>query len=687
MTEKLPLTEIPLRQTGASTTSDERGMREMQSRAYRKRGAQYLLIKSPPASGKSRALMFIALDKLHHQGVGKAIIVVPERSIGSSFGNTALSQYGPAWDLDWEVKPRWNLCNNPAADEPRNPSLVKALGEFLKSDERVLVCTHATFRFAFAELGVEAFDDCLLAVDEFHHVSVGEDNVLGAQLGELITHGKAHVVAMTGSYFRGDAVPILRPEDEKLFEVVVYTYFEQLNGYEHLKTLSLEYAFYGDGDYLAAIPAVIDAGRKTIVHIPSVNSRAATGRGKVGETNTIMSALGEWQGVDPETGFHLVRTPEGRILKIADLVDDQKERSIVAASLKDPRANADRDWVDMIIALGMAKEGFDWIWCEHALTVGYRSSLTEVVQIIGRATRDAPGKVEARFTNLIAEPAAERGSVADAINDTLKAIAASLLMEQVLIQNTKFVAKHPNRSDDDLAGGIREVRDNGQAAYEIEINGLVEPKTEAGRKASEPAAIKDMVAALIQDQPSLQFAMADPNDVIPEEVTIMRAMNVIRKRNPDLPVEDEEAVRQRVIATMNLLNVAEQGNELRQKEGEEIKPDTKLLDGVRKYITDVRELDVDLIDSINPFQTAYSILSKRMDAGLLEQLQGVIRKKNVRIDPEEAKKLAIRAMAFKEQHGRVPAITAADPWERKMAEGVAAFTRHKKAEIAKATKS
>lgn len=683
MTQPLPSTQIHLQQSGASTTSDSRGMREMQARAYRKRGAQYLLIKSPPASGKSRALMFIALDKLHEQGIGKAVIVVPERSIGSSFSDTALSEYGPDWDRDWTVAPRWNLCNNPGADEPRNPSLVKAVGEFLNSEDRILVCTHATFRFAFEEIGVDAFDDCLLAVDEFHHVSTGENNVLGAQLGELIKRGKAHIVAMTGSYFRGDAVPILRSEDEQKFETVVYTYFEQLNGYEHLKTLSLEYAFYGDGDYLAAVPQVIDPSRKTIVHIPSVNSRAST-KDKLSETNTIMSALGDWQGVDPDTGFHLVKTAEGRVLKIADLVDDQKERDRVAASLKDPRANKDRDWVDIIIALGMAKEGFDWIWCEHALTVGYRSSLTEVVQIIGRATRDAPGKTEARFTNLIAEPAAEQGTVADAINDTLKAIAASLLMEQVLIPNTKFVPKHSGKSaDPDMIGGVREVRENGQAAYEIEVNGLLEPQTEAGRKASEPGAIKDMVAALIQDQPALEQSLFNP-DSIPEETTVLRAMNVIRQRNPDLPPEDEEAVRQRVIATMNLLNVAEKGNALRQSEGEEIKSDTKLLDGVRKYVTDVRELDVDLIDSINPFDSAYRILSVRMDAGLLEQLQSVIRKKTVRIDFDEARALALRAVAFKEQNGRVPSITAADPWERKMAEGVAAFTRFKKAEIAKA---
>ena len=70
------------------------GMRVMQERAYEKRGEQYLLIKSPPASGKSRALMFIALDKLHNQGVRKAIVVVPEKAIGASFHNEPLSKYG-----------------------------------------------------------------------------------------------------------------------------------------------------------------------------------------------------------------------------------------------------------------------------------------------------------------------------------------------------------------------------------------------------------------------------------------------------------------------------------------------------------------------------------------------------------------------------------------------------------------
>ncbi len=166
----------------------------MQERAYAKRGEQYLLIKSPPASGKSRALMFIALDKLHNQGLRQAIVVVPERSIGGSFADEALTQHGFYWD--WTVAPQWNLCNAPGIDEPCVArSKVEAVKKFLASGDKILVCTHATFRFAVEELGTQAFDNRLIAVDEFHHVSANPDNKLGSQLGEFIARDKVHVVA------------------------------------------------------------------------------------------------------------------------------------------------------------------------------------------------------------------------------------------------------------------------------------------------------------------------------------------------------------------------------------------------------------------------------------------------------------------------------------------------------------
>ena len=114
MTQGVPSVSVNYAQTGASTKSNELGMRAMQERAYSKRGEQYLLIKSPPASGKSRALMFIALDKLHNQGLKQAIITVPEKSIGSSFADEPLSKFG-FW-ADWEVEPQWNLCNAPGSE-------------------------------------------------------------------------------------------------------------------------------------------------------------------------------------------------------------------------------------------------------------------------------------------------------------------------------------------------------------------------------------------------------------------------------------------------------------------------------------------------------------------------------------------------------------------------------------------
>lgn len=97
------LIEVNYHQTGESTKINSMGMREMQERAYQARDAQYLLLKAPPASGKSRALMFIALDKLHHQGIKKAIVAVPEKSIGGSFGATKLSEHG--FFADWNPNP------------------------------------------------------------------------------------------------------------------------------------------------------------------------------------------------------------------------------------------------------------------------------------------------------------------------------------------------------------------------------------------------------------------------------------------------------------------------------------------------------------------------------------------------------------------------------------------------------
>ena len=650
----------------------------MQERAYEKRGEPYLLIKSPPASGKSRALMFIALDKLIHQGLKQAIIVVPEKSIGASFNDEPLSRYG--FEADWTVAPKWNLCNAPGEDGGK----VNSVGAFLESDDKVLVCTHATFRFAIDKFGVEAFDNRLIAVDEFHHVSANPDNKLGAHLGQFIARDRVHIVAMTGSYFRGDAEAVLAPQDESKFDTVTYTYYEQLNGYEHLKSLDIGYFFYS-GSYADDILAVLDPDEKTIVHIPNVNSREST-KDKIKEVEHIIGALGEWQGIDPTTGFQLVKTPDGRVLRIADLVDDDaNKRDRVSQALKDPAQKNSRDHVDIIIALGMAKEGFDWIWCEHALTVGYRSSLTEIVQIIGRATRDAPGKERARFTNLIAEPDAEEGAVTEAVNDTLKAIAASLLMEQVLAPRFNFTPKNPQSGpidgfdygDGEYDPNRTNVGFNEQTGqFHIEIKGLAEPKSkEAVRICSED--LNEVIASFVQDKPSIERGLFD-EDLVPEELTQLRLGKIIKDKYPDLDDEDQEAVRQHAIAALNLTQQAKQivlGGD--QGGASEPSANTALVDGVRKFAMDVRELDIDLIDRINPFGEAYAILAKTMSEESLKQVAAAISAKRTSLTPEEAKDLAVRAVRFKKERGRLPSVSSTDAWEKRMAEGAAAFVRFK----------
>ena len=673
--QSIPTVSVTYAHDGSSTRSNELGMRPMQERAYQKRGEQYLLIKSPPASGKSRALMFIALDKLQNQKLKQAIIVVPEKTIGASFHDEPLTKFG-FW-ADWHVEPRWNLCDAPGSD---NNGKVDATKKFLASNDKTLICTHATFRFAVEKFGVEAFDDRLIAVDEFHHVSANPDSRLGDNVRQFMARDKVHIVAMTGSYFRGDAELVLHPGDEEKFDTVTYTYYEQLNGYQYLKQLDIGYYFY-TGPYTDEILKVLDPSQKTIVHIPNVNAREST-KDKIREVEHIIEELGEWQGTDPQTGFQLVKALDGKVLKIADLVDDDPaKREKVAAALRDSAQKNNRGYVDIIIALGMAKEGFDWIWCEHALTVGYRSSLTEIVQIIGRATRDAPGKTRARFTNLIAEPDATEGAVTEAVNDTLKAIAASLLMEQVLAPRFEFRPKNPNNGPtpglDYGEGGYDPGKcnvgvDPKTGLVQLEIKGLAEPKSkEAERICRED--LTELVTAFVQDKKAMERGMFD-TEMAPQELTQVRMGKIVKEKFPSLDDEDQEAVRQHAVAALNIVQQAKK--ELVGGGGAE-SPNTALIDGVRKYAMSVKELDIDLIDSINPFGEAYAILAKSMTEARLKMVAEVIAARRTNLTPEEAKDLAVRAFKFKKERGRLPSSTSQDAWERRMAEGAAAFVRYK----------
>tara|TARA_Y100000114_G_scaffold156111_1_gene182153 strand:- start:42042 stop:43976 length:1935 start_codon:yes stop_codon:yes gene_type:complete len=624
------IVDVTYHQTGESTKTNPMGMRDMQARAFEARDAQYLLLKAPPASGKSRALMFLGLDKLINQGIKKAIVAVPERSIGSSFARTDLKSHG--FFADWEPNDQFNLCT-PGSDGSK--SKVQAFHNFMANDESILICTHATLRFACEELEEAAFDQTLLAIDEFHHVSADAENRLGDILKNIMRKSKAHIIAMTGSYFRGDSVPVLTPEDERKFTKVKYDYYEQLNGYTYLKSLGIGYHFY-QGRYMDAILEVLDTDKKTILHIPNVNSGEST-KDKHNEVDFILDAIGYVERQDPETGVIFVkRTSDGKVLKVADLVEDSpRERDKIVNYLREIDSIDD---MDLIIALGMAKEGFDWPFCEHALTVGYRGSLTEIIQIIGRATRDSSNKTHAQFTNLIAQPDAEDDLVKLSVNNMLKAITASLLMEQVLAPNWKFKTK---KSDDDVA-----------EPGEMKIRGLKEPSSKRVKDILETD-LNDLKANILQDDTMLK---AMPGNVDPEVINKVLIPKIIRVKYPELSDDEIEEVRQHVVVDSVIKN------------GEIKETGDKRFIRMADTFVNIEDIHIDLIDSINPFQKAFEVLSKSVTTRVLKVIQDTIQATRIKMDFEEAKILWPKVQEFVKMYSREPSISSHDPLEVRMAE-------------------
>ena len=645
------IVDIKYQQTGTSSNTNALGMREMQAKAYEARNKRFLLIKAPPASGKSRALMFIALDKLVNQGIKKVVVAVPEKSIGRSFQNTDLMKYG--FFADWRVAPYFNLC-----DASNESDKAKRFVEFFKQDKtQILVCAHATLRNGMKEISDEEFNDCLLAIDEFHHTSADANSGLGDIVRRVMNHSTGHIVAMTGSYFRGDGIPVLRAEDEARFHPVTYNYYQQLNGYRYLKNLVLGYHFY-HGSYLDHIAEELDTTKKTIIHIPSVNSRAHTGLSKYTEVDEIIKVIGTVESRDYNNGgIYYVRTQDGRLMKVADLVEDHAEtRNLVQGYLQRMKS---RDDIDIIIALGTAKEGFDWQWCEECLTIGVRGSLTEVVQIIGRCTRDCEGKPTAKFVNMIGMPDADQPDVKVAVNDFLKAITASLLMEQVMAPSWHF--KTMKDVDGDEASPLD--------ARTLVIEGL-KPLSSAKTKLIVEEQLDDLKASVLQND---LVVKAISGSTTAETITQTLIPKVIREKYPDLTDEEVEEVRQRF-----LLDTIIKGNDIVDDKGnpvdfntnqEERESEGNRLIKLANRIINIDQLSINLIDTINPFQRAYEVLSKQVDAPTLKVIQDTMAELKFDMSLEQA--ILLFKGPYKEyvaEHGgKQPDIKDPDPKVRELA--------------------
>ena len=632
------LVNISYSQTGVSSNVDAMGMREMQRMVYEQRHRKYLLVKSPPASGKSRAMMFVALDKLANQGIKKVIVAVPQKNIGRSFNDTNLTRSG--FFADWNVARYYNLCDSENETEKRQRFV-----EFIdkSNPNKILICTHATLCNAMKHLSDEKLNDCLFGIDEYHHSSADANNGLGEIVRRLLHSTNAHIMAMTGSYFRGDAIPVMRPEDEALFlPAINYNYYQQLNGYQYLKSLGIGYHFF-QGKYVSALPEILDTSKKTLIHIPSVQGRDAYAT-KYDQVADIIDTIGEIVGEDPEHFIKIVKTSDGRLLKVGDLVeDDMGRRRALQAYLQ--RMNKP-EALDILIALGTAKEGFDWQWCEVCLTVGIRASLTEVVQIIGRCTRDCEGKTHAQFTNLIPCPDASQEKVNVAVNDMLKAITVSLLMEQVMAPKWDFKTKRDDE-DDPQNGKNRTLKVKGLANATPKAQAIID---------------NDMTELKAEILASDIIRQAMSSNIIGEEITQVLIPKIIQRRYPSLTEDEVEQVRQRVV-----LSTAIQGEEVQEGSNGQ-----KFIRVAGKFI-EVNKLSINLIDSINPFQRAYEILSKSITPEVLRTIECVIEDQRNDMTKEEAILLCQKYLPkYREEHnGDVPQLNDPNPLNKRIALAIA----------------
>ena len=285
--------------------------------------------------------------------------------------------------------------------------------------------------------------DLLIWVDEAHHVKniAMEDiegQVISNGIGDLVRYcldtpnSVIELGLTTASFFRGDRCSLLTPQMEERFSRFNLPYDEYLRSMKYLKSFSFDFVLCGY-EYTNAIGMLAKERRgKDIIYIPHPKSRHSTGD----KYQEVKSIFHEYQKahtgelIDTADGLNILQSPV-KAFKMLDLVDEdrriEKKEFLNSDDLKEQR-----DALDLIIALGMFKEGANWIWADRSIIVGVRASLVDIVQMMGRLFRDAKDKKHVEVVQLLPFSLDQQNETfLDNLNNYLKAIYASLILEDV----------------------------------------------------------------------------------------------------------------------------------------------------------------------------------------------------------------------------------------------------------------
>lgn len=420
-------------------------MRDWQVPAFEKlKDSPYIILNAPMGSGKSWMMCLLSAFKMKQSKLLRTIIAVPQTIIAPGFTEAKIKMPDGS-KLHWEIK--HNLCDNKKLNQGTVDYLIRWLSNQTPSfDDRTIICTHATLLATYRELRASSnlylLKNLLLWIDEAHHIKNNaidglDGAILNNGLGELTSYAltsqedNIEIGLTTASFYRGDRYSLLTPDMESKFKRHNLPYDKYLKSMTHLKSFNIDFLLCGP-DYVKAIELILRQRQgKDIIYIPHPVSRHSTGD-KHTEVNNIIAVYQAIHGAANNRSADGLLTlfQNGNEFKVLDLVSEF-QRSQKKDFLKDLKK---KNSLDSIVTLGMFKEGANWIWADRSIIVGSRSSLVDVIQMIGRLFRDAPGKEHVEVIQLLpfALDQRDENSFKENLNNYLKALYASLILENIL---------------------------------------------------------------------------------------------------------------------------------------------------------------------------------------------------------------------------------------------------------------
>ena len=288
-----------------------------------------------------------------------------------------------------------------------------------------------------------------------------------------------------------------------------------------------------------------------------------------------------------------------------------------------------------------------------------------------------------------------------AVNDMLKAISVSLLMEQVMAPVFKF---RTHKGADQFDGSPSDKPKPGPVtnAGEIEIVGMPEIDERAVEAIEND--FNDLFADVQNDLRTLTV-MINPDDHHTDVMYDLVVTDVIKRRYPSFSEEQvqdavglfgvraglgrEVAKDPSIIQTPGMSEEEQSvfaGLERRRSGPRRtgLNAGDRFVQQARRFIN-VRELQVDLLGGRRDFDDAYELLSKELSEELLIRLHGEVRALRVSMTQDEAEKLYPRIKEFIQREGREPNLNSPNGREVRLADALAflrKLSREKRAAMA-----